>query len=411
MSSTATVSSVPQQVPSNYFKTYNNKTPLINPDSVFNFFNWQNTSSTLTDKPFVGRVPPPSKSPFSLFIDRKFTRIPDKAIHDYFRNDLRGVIFFPEDRFLQLTFHDEVSFQKHLKSSPITLNDKTVHLSPPRDFPRQTLVIHLHSLPILEKETIRTSITETLSQYCNIKQVAPVVITDTNILTTKWDAIVEPIANKNIPVHLHILGCSIALTWANSSQICLRCHHTDHTHHNCPTKPTIIRPNPARTFAQVAQSSNHLPNPVSYPQKDANTNRNSDTDSINPTQITHTLSNTNTNTTSSSTNNSSYSNLVIINETDSITEHALQEEQMLTAEEDNDSDNSSSSSDMAIDMQHKDDNKNTNSTDSSSLSLSIHAPHGTSPQSDKNNQNVENNNHPYKPAKRHSRRSTKKSTN
>ena len=140
----------------------------------------------------------------------------------------------------------------------------------------------------------------------------------------------------------------------------------------------------------------------------------------NPTQITHTLpdpsntlqtSNTNTNTTSLSTNNSSYSNLVIINETDSITEHALQEEQMLTAEEDNDSDDSSSTSDMAIDTQHKDNNKNTNSTNSSSLSLSIHAPHGNSPQSDKNNLNVENDNHPYKPASRHPRRSTQKSTN
>ncbi|CAG8632572.1 10296_t:CDS:1, partial [Paraglomus occultum] len=247
----------------------------------------------------------------------KFTRVPDTAIFDYFRNDLRGVAFLQEERFLQLTFHDEVSFQKHLSSSPITLNDKTVHLSPPRDFPRRTLVIHLHGLPILEKETIRTSIAETLSKYCNVKQIAPVVITNTNILTTKWDAIVEPITNKNIPVHLQILGCSIALTWANSGQICLRCHHTNHTHRNCPTKPINIRPIPTRTFAQAVQSS---------PQKDVNINVNKDPDThpTNPIQTTHISSNpshtntSDTNTTSTPMKNPSGSNLVIIDETESI---------------------------------------------------------------------------------------------
>ena len=311
-----------------------------------------------------------------------------------------GTAFFPSEQFVQLTFQDTDTYEKYLHNLSFTVKDKTYHLSPPKHIPRSSLTIHLHGLPILPKPTINKAIHEALSQYCNVQDIAPVLIKGTELITPKWDAVVTPITDKQIPVHLNILNSSIALTWVNSSKICLRCHSQNHLNSDCPNRPPP-RPRMSKTYASLPNT--HISPPAN-----------------NPTQITHTLpdpsntlqtSNTNTNTTSLSTNNSSYSNLVIINETDSITEHALQEEQMLTAEEDNDSDDSSSTSDMAIDTQHKDNNKNTNSTNSSSLSLSIHAPHGNSPQSDKNNLNVENDNHPYKPASRHPRRSTQKSTN
>ena len=144
-----------------------------------------------------------------MFIDRKFNRIGDQAILDYFRNDLLGIDFLPQQQFLQLTFKDENSFKHHLSSSPITLNDKLIHLTPPKNFPRSTLVIHLHGLPIMDKSTIEQSIHTALSPYCNIKEIAPIVLANTNILTTKWDAVVSPIANTKIPVHLNILDFCI----------------------------------------------------------------------------------------------------------------------------------------------------------------------------------------------------------
>ena len=182
------------------------------PRWFFTIFNWKNTKTALLDKPFVGRVPPDTNSPNSLFIDRKFNRIGDQSILDHFRDDLLGIDFFPQQQFLQLTFKDEQSFKHHLSSSPITLNDKLIHLTPPKNFPRSTLVIHLHGLPIMDKATIKQSICAALSPFCNIKEIAPIVIANTNILTTKWDAVVHPLANTKIPVHLNILDSSIALT-------------------------------------------------------------------------------------------------------------------------------------------------------------------------------------------------------
>ena len=240
-------------VPPNYFKKIPTTNPLVNPDGSFTIFNWKNTKTALLDKPFVGRVPPDTKSPNSLFIDRKFNRIGDQAILDYFRDDLLGIDFFPQHQFLQLTFKDEKSFKHHLSSSPITLNDKPVHLSPPKSFPRSTLVIHLHGLPIMDKSTIEQSIHTALSPYCNIKEIAPIVLANTNILTTKWDAVVHPIANTKIPVHLNILDSSIALTWANSDQICLNCHSVKHTHKTCPLRQPP-KPKPSRTFAQIVST-------------------------------------------------------------------------------------------------------------------------------------------------------------
>jgi len=120
-----------------------------------------------------------------------------------------------------------------------------------------------------------------------------------------------------------------------------------------------------------------------------------------PSEISHTNT-SNTNTTSTSMNSPSDSNLVIINETDSIVE---QGEQMMTAEEDFDSDVSSTASDMAIDTQHNNDTNST-TTDFSSLSSSIHVP-----QSDNNTVNTEKDNHSYKIVSRRSRhQSTPKST-
>ena len=240
-------------VPSNYFKKIPTNNPLVNPDGSFTIFNWKNTKTALLDKPFVGRVPPDTNSPNSLFIDRKFNRIGDQSILDHFRDDLLGIDFFPQQQFLQLTFKDEQSFKHHLSSSPITLNDKLIHLTPPKNFPRSTLVIHLHGLPIMDKATIEQSIRAALSPFCNIKEIAPIVIANTNILTTKWDAVVHPLANTKIPVHLNILDSSIALTWANSDQICLNCHSLKHTHKTCPLRQPP-KPKPSRTFAQIVST-------------------------------------------------------------------------------------------------------------------------------------------------------------
>ncbi|CAG8468976.1 6049_t:CDS:2, partial [Paraglomus occultum] len=178
-------------------------------------------SSTSTSKEKIGRIPPDCNSPNSLFIDRKANRISDKTILEVFAKDLLGTAFFPSEQFVQLTFKDLETYEKYLHNLSFTVKDKTYHLSPPKHIPRSSLTIHLHGLPILPKPTISKAIYDALSEYCNVQDVAPVLIKGTELITPKWDAVVTPISHKQIPVHLNILDSSIALTWINSSKICL----------------------------------------------------------------------------------------------------------------------------------------------------------------------------------------------
>ena len=229
--------------------------PLVNPDGSFTIFSWKNTKSSLTNKPFVGRVPPDTSSPNSLFIDRKANNISDKVIGSYFRNDLLGVAFFPADRFLQLTFKDANTYEKYLALASVIINDKHIYFTPPKSVPRRSIVVHLHGLPIMPRDTITDAITTSLSPYCTVKEVAPVLISGTDLLTPKWDVVVELIPNKQIPVHLTILDSSVALTFLNSASICLYCHKQDHLNGNCPLRPRP-RPNPRKTYAAFTNSLN-----------------------------------------------------------------------------------------------------------------------------------------------------------
>jgi len=42
-------------------------------------------------------------------------------------------------------------------------------------------------------DIITNAISNALSPYCTIKEIAPVLISNTNLLTPKWDAVIEPI--------------------------------------------------------------------------------------------------------------------------------------------------------------------------------------------------------------------------
>lgn len=267
VSSSLSYSAVLQQPPlpsTSFIKVIPTSVPLVNPDGSFTIFSWKNTKSSLTNKPFVGRVPPDTSSPNSLFIDRKANNISDNAIKSYFRNDLLGVAFFPADRFLQLTFKDATTYEKYLSLSSVIINDKRIYFTPPKSVPRRSIVVHLHGLPIMPRDTITNAITDALSPHCTVKEIAPVLISDTNLLTPKWDAVVELIPDKKIPIHLTILNSSIALTFLNSASICLYCHKQDHMNSNCPLRPHP-RPNPRKTYAAFTNSQN---------QSNTNTNLN-----------------------------------------------------------------------------------------------------------------------------------------
>ena len=258
--SSLSYSAVLQQPPlpsTSFIKVIPTSVPLVNPDGSFTIFSWKNTKSSLTNKPFVGRVPPDTSSPNSLFIDRKANNISDNAIKSYFRNDLLGVAFFPADRFLQLTFKDTTTYEKYLSLSSVIINDKRIYFTPPKSVPRRSIVVHLHGLPIMPRDTITNAITDALSPHCTVKEIAPVLISDTNLLTPKWDAVVELIPDKKIPIHLTILNSSIALTFLNSASICLYCHKQDHMNSNCPLRPRP-RPNPRKTSAAFTNSQINL---------------------------------------------------------------------------------------------------------------------------------------------------------
>lgn len=107
----------------------------------------------------------------------------------------------------------------------------------------------------MSRDTITDAITTSLSPYCTVKEVAPVLISGTDLLTPKWDVVVELIPNKQIPVHLTILDSSVALTFLNSASICLYCHKQDHLNGDCPLRPRP-RPNPRKTYAALTNSLN-----------------------------------------------------------------------------------------------------------------------------------------------------------
>ena len=276
MSAPAQAISVPSTSTVSFNTTRSSSTASVNKinnpqnfETPFSFFSWKHTTSTLSDCPFVGRVPPlANHSPHSLFIDTKLNKgISEKAIFDFFRKDLLGIVPYPDENFVQLTFASQTAFETYLNQSPIQINNKPIHLSPPRNYPRKSLVIHLHGLPIIQKSVIHNAINTSLSPFCTVKEIAPIVYTDSDILTTKWDAVVSPLPDKKIPVHLKILNCPIALTWFNSDPVCLHCKAPGHSHHVCPQHKihlSLRPPNDARTYAQAtSQQLNHKTNLLS----------------------------------------------------------------------------------------------------------------------------------------------------
>jgi len=102
-----------------------------------------------------------------------------------------------------------------------------------------------------------------------MKELAPVLLKDTELLTPKWDAVVTPISGKQIPIHLQILNSSVALTWSDSSPICLRCHNTSHKNQDCPLRPAP-RPRPSRTYAaqNISNTNSHFHQNKSTPNID-----------------------------------------------------------------------------------------------------------------------------------------------
>jgi len=209
--------------------------PTIPPNTSFSLFNWKNTSSSLKNRPFMGRSTPLSSSPNSLFLDTRSHKVPDQFIIDKFKNELLGVAFNPNMGFLELVFTSKEIFEKYL-DEPFEYNSKSIYLSPPKGHPRKKLVLHLHGLPILGKETLSSAISSALSGFGNIIEIAPVVISGTNLLTPKWDVVIEPNHEKNIPTSLTILDSIIVLTWVNSPKVCLHCKEDGHLHSECPKR-------------------------------------------------------------------------------------------------------------------------------------------------------------------------------
>ncbi|CAG8638856.1 1171_t:CDS:1 [Paraglomus occultum] len=240
-----------------------NPQQLLNPtvplNTSFSLFNWKNTSSSLKNRPFMGRSTPLSASPNSLFLDTRSHKVPDQFLVDKFKNELIGVAFNPNLGFLELVFASKEIFEKYL-DEPFEYNSKSIYLSPPKGHPRKKLVLHLHGLPILGKETLSPIISSALSEFGNIIEVAPVVISGTNLLTPKWDVVIEPNYKKNIPTCLTILDSTVVLTWVNSPKVCLHCKEDGHLHSECPKRSLPRHPITNLATITLDTSTNNFPN-------------------------------------------------------------------------------------------------------------------------------------------------------
>src|SRR5438128_9441819 len=81
-------------------------------------------------------------------------------------------------------------------------------------------------------------------------------VKNTQILTSWWDLIVEPLPSnpslKNIPVIFNMLGERVLASWPDSSPTCLPCLQ-EHSSQDCPKQqPTLNTPTPNKSYSKAA---------------------------------------------------------------------------------------------------------------------------------------------------------------
>ena len=100
------------------------------------------------------------------------------------------------------------------------------------------------------------NITNALAEFCCPIEIAPVTIKGTKLLTSRWEAIVNAIPEKNLSTTLQpileILDQKVLLSWPGSPATCIQCLSIGHLWKNCP-KRARTAPTPKQGATQPQQ--------------------------------------------------------------------------------------------------------------------------------------------------------------
>ena len=219
--------------------------------SVFEVFNFENTQSNLTTKrPPSPRIPP-AKEPNSAFLDlmRMPSTLDGRKIAEAIPDEVIGTKFRADTKFIQLFFEQEEDADKFIKKGTLTTGDHHIPILPPKGKPLPLTLLKIDNVPIMGKKKLTKILTELLADHCCPKEVAPVTIKNTKLLTSRWEAVVEAVPGRKLngilPPVLEIEGQKILLSWAGSTPTCIQCLSSGHLRRNCPKRAQKNAPVPA----------------------------------------------------------------------------------------------------------------------------------------------------------------------
>jgi len=210
MSNNKSKQKAPASVPQN-----TNKVPSVKKPSPFSF---SNAECKLNYDAYVSnRDVPKTDLQNSLFFDLRNLPVSEEMLFEALKDSINGIAYRQETGFLEVTFKDTETARTLLLEG-ITIDDKPIIPLPPKEIAPRTLRVKLANVPLhLPKNKLEHEITQYWAQYASVKAVAPFMYKGTNILTRRWDLIVQVPPEKNAleaPVTWDFEGSKIMATWS-----------------------------------------------------------------------------------------------------------------------------------------------------------------------------------------------------
>jgi len=223
-----------------------NKVPTTKKPSPFSF---ANTECKLHYDAYVSnREVPRTDLKHSLFFDLRNLPVSEELLFEALKDQINGIAYRQETGFLEVTF-DNPDTVKTLLMEGITVNEKPIIPLPPKDMAPRTLRIKMANVPIhLARKKIEQDMTNHWAKYASVKAIAPYTYKGTNILTRRWDLIIQiPPESSALeaPVIWEYEGATVLATWRGAPPSCLSCKSGGHYSSACPTYP------PKRSMAET----------------------------------------------------------------------------------------------------------------------------------------------------------------
>ncbi|CAG8486048.1 10460_t:CDS:2, partial [Paraglomus occultum] len=178
--------------------------------------------------------------------------VTEEQLFETLKGYINGIAFRQETNFLEVTLK-EPTRTKTLLTEGITIEDKLIIPLPPKEVAPRTLRIKLANVPLhVPRKKLEADITNHWAQFTSVKTLAPYTYKGTEILTRRWDLIVQIPPEDNAlkaPVTWEYEGTTVLANWRGAPPSCLSCKSAGHFSNICPTFP------PKKTMAETLKKS------------------------------------------------------------------------------------------------------------------------------------------------------------